>query len=68
MKGLSEGLQQSGVAECCWAVEKNEIPATAFQMNNKQATVYIEDCVSLLRRIKKANRKVTSIFSWKLVP
>jgi len=51
--GLSEGLQQSGVAECRWAVEKLETPAEAFQQNHEHTTVYVEDCITLLKRIKK---------------
>jgi DNA (cytosine-5)-methyltransferase 1 len=47
--GLSEGLHQSGVAETCWAVEKEEAAAHAFRLNNPECTVFTEDCNHLLK-------------------
>ena len=47
--GLSEGFHQSGVAESCWAVEKEEPAAQAFRLNNAKATVFTDDCNTLLK-------------------
>jgi hypothetical protein len=47
--GLSEGLRQSGVAESCWAIEKEEAAAHAFRLNNPECTVFTEDCNHLLK-------------------
>ena len=47
--GLSEGFHQSGVAESCWAVEKEEPAAQAFRLNNPKATVFTDDCNALLK-------------------
>ena len=47
--GLSEGFHQSGVAESCWAVEKEEPAAQAFRLNNPKATVFTDDCNVLLK-------------------
>ncbi|KAJ9600521.1 hypothetical protein L9F63_026341, partial [Diploptera punctata] len=47
--GLSEGLHQSGVAESCWAIEKEEAAAHAFRLNNPKCTVFTEDCNLLLK-------------------
>jgi hypothetical protein len=47
--GLSEGLHQSGVAESCWAIEKEEAAAHAFRLNNPECTVFTEDCNHLLK-------------------
>jgi len=46
--GLSEGLHQAGVSETCWAIEKEEAAAHAFQLNNPDATVFSDDCNTLL--------------------
>jgi len=51
--GLSDGLHQSGVAKCRWAVEKFTAPAEAFKVNNKYAKVYESDCNDLLQRLMK---------------
>lgn len=47
--GLSEGLHQVGAAECRWAVENLEAAAHAYSLNNKNCTVFKEDCNALLR-------------------
>lgn len=47
--GLSEGLRQSGVAESCWAIEKEEAAAHAFRLNNPECIVFTEDCNELLK-------------------
>ncbi|CAK1580129.1 unnamed protein product [Parnassius mnemosyne] len=49
--GLSEGLHQSGVAECKWAVENLEAAAHAYSLNNRNCTVYNEDCNALLKDV-----------------
>ncbi|XP_045531991.1 DNA (cytosine-5)-methyltransferase 1-like [Pieris brassicae] len=49
--GLSEGLRQSGVAECKWAIENDEATAHAFSLNNQQCKVFNEDCNILLKDI-----------------
>ena len=48
-EGLSEGFHQSGVAESCWAIEKEEPAAQAFRLNNPKATVFTDDCNALLK-------------------
>lgn len=47
--GLSEGFHQSGVAASCWAIEKDEPAAQAFRLNNPKATVFTDDCNTLLK-------------------
>ncbi|XP_026492162.1 DNA (cytosine-5)-methyltransferase 1-like [Vanessa tameamea] len=47
--GLSEGLHQSGVAECRWAVENMEAAAHAYSLNNKNCIIFNEDCNALLK-------------------
>lgn len=46
--GLSEGLHQAGVAECMWAIENVEPAAHAYSLNNRNCTVFNEDCNALL--------------------
>ena len=50
--GLSEGLKQSGVAECKWAIEINETVAEAFKLNNEDTAVYINSCEDQLKAFK----------------
>ena len=49
--GLSEGLHEAGVAESCWAIEKEEPAASAFSLNNPGCTVFTDDCNSLLKLV-----------------
>ncbi|XP_078046849.1 DNA methyltransferase 1a isoform X2 [Augochlora pura] len=49
--GLSEGLHQAGVAECLWAIEKEEPAANAYRLNNPNTTVFTEDCNILLQKV-----------------
>ncbi|XP_047100302.1 DNA (cytosine-5)-methyltransferase 1-like [Schistocerca piceifrons] len=49
--GLSYGLQQSGVAEICWAVEKDMAAAEAFSRNHPHCTVLMDDCNLLLQLV-----------------
>ena len=48
--GLSQGLHESGVAESKWAVEIFEPAAKAYKLNNKDCTVFNDDCNFLLAR------------------
>ncbi|XP_049797488.1 DNA (cytosine-5)-methyltransferase 1-like [Schistocerca nitens] len=49
--GLSYGLQQSGVAEICWAIEKDMAAAEAFSRNHPHCTVLMDDCNLLLQLV-----------------
>ncbi|XP_046982569.1 DNA (cytosine-5)-methyltransferase 1-like [Schistocerca americana] len=49
--GLSYGLQQSGVAEICWAIEKDVAAAEAFSHNHPHCTVLMDDCNLLLQLV-----------------
>ncbi|CAK9821528.1 DNA (cytosine-5)-methyltransferase PliMCI [Anthophora retusa] len=62
--GLSEGLNQAGVTESLWAIEKEVPAAYAYRLNNPNATVFIEDCNILLQKVM--NGEVTDEFGQKL--
>nr|QNQ79147.1 DNA (cytosine-5)-methyltransferase 1 [Phenacoccus solenopsis] len=47
--GLTEGLHQAGIAECRWAIEKEEAAAHSFRLNYPEASVFTEDCNELLK-------------------
>lgn len=49
--GLSEGLNQAGIADTVWAIEQDEDAARAFQLNNPNATVFTEDCNLILKEV-----------------
>ena len=49
--GLTEGFHQAGVAEACWAVEKEEPAAQAFRLNYPKTTVFTDDCNQLLKLV-----------------
>ena len=49
--GLTEGFHQSGVAEACWAIEKDEPAAQAFRLNYTKASVFTDDCNALLKLV-----------------
>ena len=49
--GLTEGFHQSGVAEACWAIEKDEPAAQAFRLNYTKASVFTDDCNTLLKLV-----------------
>lgn len=49
--GLSEGFHQAGIAESCWAIEKEEPAAQSFRLNNPGATVFTDDCNLLLKAV-----------------
>lgn len=55
--GLSAGLDQTGVAESCWAIEKVEQAAQAYRRNADHCTVFTDDCNVLLKQVMQ----VTSV-------
>ncbi|KAA8536618.1 hypothetical protein F0562_029096 [Nyssa sinensis] len=52
--GLSEGLQQSGVALTKWAIEYEEPAGEAFNLNHPEALTLINNCNVILRAIMTA--------------
>ena len=55
--GLSEGLHQSGVSKTLWAIEQDSDAASAFKQNNPNATVFTEDCNTLLKEVMSVSRQ-----------
>lgn len=53
--GLSQGLHDSGVADTHWAVEIFEPAAKAFARNNKESTVFTDDCNLLLKNVMQGD-------------
>ena len=49
--GLTEGFHQSGLAEACWAIEKDEPAAQAFRLNYTKASVFTDDCNTVLKLV-----------------
>ncbi|XP_057452069.1 DNA (cytosine-5)-methyltransferase 1-like [Lotus japonicus] len=49
--GLSEGLQQSGIASTKWAIEYEEPAGNAFKANHPDALVFINNCNVILRAV-----------------
>ena len=49
--GLTEGFHQAGLAEACWAVEKEEPAAQAFRLNFPGAVVFTDDCNLILKLV-----------------
>ena len=47
--GLSAGFDQSGVSESLWAVEIDQPAAQAYRLNYPSATVFTDDCNTLLK-------------------
>lgn len=60
--GLSEGLHQSGISETLWAIEQDADAAAAFKINNPTATVFTEDCNTLLKEVMSVRIKITNFF------
>ncbi|KAH9507553.1 DNA (cytosine-5)-methyltransferase 1 [Bulinus truncatus] len=54
--GLSEGLHQAGMAETCWAIEKEQPAAQAFRLNNPGCIVFTDDCNLLLQRVMQGEK------------
>ena len=48
---MSEGLHQAAIAETHWAIEKEEPAALAFKANNRETTVFTDDCNILLKLV-----------------
>ncbi|XP_025417391.1 LOW QUALITY PROTEIN: DNA (cytosine-5)-methyltransferase 1-like [Sipha flava] len=46
--GLSKGLEESGLITSNWAVESDDKAAAAFELNNPECTVFVDDCNHLL--------------------
>eukprot|EP00794_Sanderia_malayensis_P016015 gene16015-17632_t len=55
--GLSQGFHQSGIAESCWAIEKEEPAAQAFRLNYPNATVFTDDCNTLLKLVMEGKEQ-----------
>lgn len=53
--GLSKGLEESGLLKCQWAIECDDKAAEAFQLNNPDAIVFVEDCNKLLKLVLSGN-------------
>ena len=49
--GLTQGFHQSGIADTCWAIEKDEPAAQAFRLNYPDASVFTDDCNMLLKMV-----------------
>ena len=49
LAGLSAGFHQCGVSEASWAVEIDQPAAQAFRLNYPEATVFTDDCNTLLK-------------------
>ncbi|KAF1897087.1 hypothetical protein Lal_00034789 [Lupinus albus] len=49
--GLSEGLQQSGIAQTKWAIEYEEPAGDAFRANHPEALVFVNNCNVILRAV-----------------
>lgn len=47
--GLSKGLKDSGLIKSEWAIESDFEAASAFQLNNPESTVFVDDCNHLLK-------------------
>jgi DNA (cytosine-5)-methyltransferase 1 len=50
-QGLSEGLHQAGIADTRWAIEIEDPAAKAFRANNRETTVFTDDCNILLKLV-----------------
>ena len=59
--GLSEGMHQTGVVDTRWAIEYNSSAAQAFQMNNPEAKVFINDGSVLLKVMELVKTKCYSL-------
>lgn len=54
--GLSRGLEDSGLIKSKWAVECDDKAANAFELNNPESTVFVEDCNHLLKLAMSGNK------------
>lgn len=55
LTGLSEGFHQCGVAESTWAVELDQAAAQFFRLNSPKATVFTDDCNTLLKLVMEVS-------------
>ena len=53
--GLSLGFHQVGVSKSMWAVEKEEPAAQAYRLNFPEATVFTDDCNTLLKLVMEVH-------------
>jgi len=60
LTGLSEGMHQADVAESLWAIERENLAANAYRLNNPKTTVFLEDCNKLLQRVMNVS-SITSM-------
>jgi len=44
-------MHQADVAESLWAIEKENLAANAYRLNNPKTIVFLEDCNKLLQRV-----------------
>uniref|UniRef100_A0A2S2Q3B0 Cytosine-specific methyltransferase n=1 Tax=Sipha flava TaxID=143950 RepID=A0A2S2Q3B0_9HEMI len=47
--GLSKGLEESGLITSKWAIECDDKAAAAFELNNPESIVFVDDCNHLLK-------------------
>ncbi|XP_065647414.1 DNA (cytosine-5)-methyltransferase PliMCI isoform X3 [Hydra vulgaris] len=55
--GLSEGFDQVGVVNSCWAIEFEPSAAQAYRLNNPSAIVFNQDCNNVLKQIMEGKEK-----------
>ena len=55
LPGLTQGFHQSGIADTCWAIEKDEPAAQAFRLNYPSASVFTDDCNLLLKMVMEVS-------------
>ena len=48
--GLSNGMEQAGLAKSMWAIENFAPAARAFELNHPDCTVLMDDCNAILER------------------
>jgi len=58
--GLTQGFHQSGIADTCWAIEKDEPAAQAFRLNYPDASVFTDDCNMLLKMVMEGKTHDTN--------
>ena len=49
--GLSLGIEQAGIANSVWAIEHFEPAARAYELNNPNTTVILDDCNRVLQQV-----------------
>ena len=61
--GLTEGFHQAGIAEACWAIEKEEPTAQAFRLNFPGSVVFTDDCNLILKLVMEVWRGFGSVIT-----